>query len=197
MFDDVFQAVQFAVDDFQAAGGFLADLRGGAGQILLQQLHMDVQGTEGIADLVSEPGQEAGEQELFLLRRQLAHILSEGRCQNPFHAGDGIGKPAGNPAGRSELFWLDWLEFGFYFIHMRNWPVQDAKNQLSQVIELARSEGPQTITRHGRPVVVVTSAEDYKKLRSHKETPLQFFSRFKGFGLDLVRGKDLPRKIEA
>ena len=79
---------------------------------------------------------------------------------------------------------------------MKQWPVQDAKNQLSRVIELARSKGPQTITRHGQPVVVVVAANEFKKLSSPKESPLAFFSRFKGFGLDLARRKDLPRKIE-
>ena len=78
---------------------------------------------------------------------------------------------------------------------MKTWPVQDAKNQLSQVIELARTEGPQLITRHGQPVVVVVAADEFKKLRTPKETPLQFFSRFKGAGLELKRRKDLPRKI--
>jgi prevent-host-death family protein len=78
---------------------------------------------------------------------------------------------------------------------MKPWPVQDAKNQLSQVIELARSEGPQTITRHGRPVVVVVDAAEFNKLCSPNETPLEFFSRFKGAGLKLARRKDLPRVI--
>ena len=70
---------------------------------------------------------------------------------------------------------------------MKRWPVQDAKNQLSQVIELARTEGPQLITRHGQPVVVVVAADEFKKLRTPKETPLQFFSRFKG---DLLHRSD-------
>jgi len=78
---------------------------------------------------------------------------------------------------------------------MKTWPVQDAKNQLSQVIELARTEGPQLITRHGQPVVVVVAADEFKKLRTPKETPLEFFSRFKGAGLELKRRKDLPRKM--
>ena len=46
-------------------------------------------------------------------------------------------------------------------------------------------------------VVVVVAANEFKKLRSPKETPLAFFSRFKGHGLDLAWRKDLPRKIEA
>ena len=80
---------------------------------------------------------------------------------------------------------------------MKRWPVQNAKNQLSRVIELARNEGPQTITRHGQPVVVVVAAEEFKLLRAPKETPLEFFSRFKGIGPNLVRMKDLPRKLKA
>jgi antitoxin Phd len=79
---------------------------------------------------------------------------------------------------------------------MKQWPVQDAKNQLSRVIELARSHGPQTITRHGKPVVVVVAANEFKRLQTPKESPLEFFLRFKGAGLDLARRKDLPRKIE-
>jgi prevent-host-death family protein len=80
---------------------------------------------------------------------------------------------------------------------MKSWPVQDAKNQLSVVIELARTKGPQTITRHGKPVVVIMATEQFKKLSSPKESPLEFFSRFKGAGIQWKRQKDLPRKIEA
>jgi prevent-host-death family protein len=79
---------------------------------------------------------------------------------------------------------------------MKRWPVLEAKNQLSRVIDLARTEGPQTITRHGQPVVVVVAAAEFKKLSTPKETPLAFFSRFNGCGLHLARAKDLPRKIE-
>ena len=80
---------------------------------------------------------------------------------------------------------------------MKKWPVQDAKNQLSQVIELANSEGPQTITRHGRPMAVIIAFDEFQKMRPPlKETPLEFFSRLKGLKLDLKRRKELPRKIK-
>jgi prevent-host-death family protein len=78
---------------------------------------------------------------------------------------------------------------------MKKWPVQDAKNQLSKVIDLARSQGPQVITRHGQPVVVVLAASEFKKLQKPAETPLEFLSRFAGAGLASIRRKDLPRKI--
>lgn len=51
---------------------------------------------------------------------------------------------------------------------MAVWQVQDAKRQLSQVIERACTEGPQTITRHGTERAVVLSIEDYQSLVAHK-----------------------------
>jgi prevent-host-death family protein len=76
---------------------------------------------------------------------------------------------------------------------MQKWPVQDAKNQFSRVVELAATNGPQTITRHGKPVAVVVAVDEFRKMTRPKETPLEFFSRFKG--LRITRRKDLPRKI--
>ena len=46
----------------------------------------------------------------------------------------------------------------------RNWSVQDAKNRFSEVIKAARRE-PQTVTKHGKPAVVVVDAEEYKRLQ--------------------------------
>ena len=37
------------------------------------------------------------------------------------------------------------------------WQVQEAKNRFSEVIERALHEGPQTVTRHGKPVVRVVA----------------------------------------
>ncbi len=49
----------------------------------------------------------------------------------------------------------------------RNWQLQEAKNRLSEVVRLAQSEGPQTITVRGAEAVVVVSVEDYR--RDHPE----------------------------
>ena len=78
---------------------------------------------------------------------------------------------------------------------MQKWAVQDAKNQFSRVVELATTQGPQTVTRHGKDVVVVMAIDEFRKLNRPKETPLEFFSRLKGLNLTLKRRKDLPRKI--
>ena len=39
------------------------------------------------------------------------------------------------------------------------WQVQDAKSRLAELISRAGEIGPQTITRHGKPVAVVISPE--------------------------------------
>ncbi|HTH79938.1 MAG TPA: type II toxin-antitoxin system Phd/YefM family antitoxin [Ramlibacter sp.] len=39
------------------------------------------------------------------------------------------------------------------------WQVQEAKSRLAELMDLALSEGPQVITRHGRPVVKVVAVD--------------------------------------
>ncbi len=79
---------------------------------------------------------------------------------------------------------------------MKTWPLQDAKNQFSQVVELAKSKGPQTVTRHGEPVVVIVAADEFKKMARPKESVLDFFAPLKGSGIRLARSRDLPRKVK-
>ncbi|MFD1488718.1 type II toxin-antitoxin system Phd/YefM family antitoxin [Ancylobacter vacuolatus] len=46
------------------------------------------------------------------------------------------------------------------------WPLQDAKNQFSRVVQKARTEGPQIVTLRGERAAVVLSATDYDALRA-------------------------------
>jgi len=39
------------------------------------------------------------------------------------------------------------------------WQVQEAKNRFSELIDRALTEGPQVITRHGKPVARVVAAD--------------------------------------
>jgi antitoxin Phd len=39
------------------------------------------------------------------------------------------------------------------------WQVQEAKNRFSEVIDKALKDGPQVVTRHGRPVVQVVALD--------------------------------------
>jgi antitoxin Phd len=44
------------------------------------------------------------------------------------------------------------------------WSVQDAKNRFSAVVEAARQQ-PQTVTKHGKPAVVILDAAEYERLK--------------------------------
>ncbi|MBM3650569.1 MAG: type II toxin-antitoxin system Phd/YefM family antitoxin [Alphaproteobacteria bacterium] len=45
------------------------------------------------------------------------------------------------------------------------WSLQNAKNRFSSVIEAACHGKPQTVTKHGKPAVVVVAAKEYARLR--------------------------------
>jgi prevent-host-death family protein len=45
----------------------------------------------------------------------------------------------------------------------KSWQMQEAKNKLSEVIHRALVDLPQLITRRGKPVVYVVSAETWEK----------------------------------
>jgi antitoxin Phd len=62
------------------------------------------------------------------------------------------------------IFWLDFLASGRHALARRNWSVQDAKNRFSEVVEAARHR-PQTVTKHGKPAVVIVAAGEYERLR--------------------------------
>lgn len=53
-------------------------------------------------------------------------------------------------------------------VELATWQVQEAKTRFSELIERARTDGPQTITRHGAERAVVLSIEDYRALAAHK-----------------------------
>ena len=47
--------------------------------------------------------------------------------------------------------------------HMKNFSAKDAKNHFGQMIDTARLE-PVVIEKHGRPMVVVCSVEEFERL---------------------------------
>jgi antitoxin Phd len=77
---------------------------------------------------------------------------------------------------------------------MKTWPLQDAKNQFSQVVELARKKGPQTVTKHGEAVAVIVSFDEFKSMNRPKETVAEFFAPLRQSGIKVERLRDEPRK---
>jgi antitoxin Phd len=81
------------------------------------------------------------------------------------------------------------------------WQVQTAKAKFSEVFRLARTEGPQRITRQGKEGVVMISEEQYDRLTARSRQPksiVQFFreSPLVGVDLDLERDQDTGRDLE-
>ena len=53
------------------------------------------------------------------------------------------------------------------------WQLQTAKAKFSQLVQKAIEEGPQTVTRHGKAVAVVLSADEYHKLQARRPSVLE------------------------
>ena len=47
---------------------------------------------------------------------------------------------------------------------MADWALQDAKAKFSEVVDRAQTEGPQSVSRHGKPAAVIVSAEEWRSL---------------------------------
>jgi antitoxin Phd len=76
------------------------------------------------------------------------------------------------------------------------WNLAEAKNRLTEVVNLALTEGPQTITRRNDTVIVV-SAERYAELTGQKPDFKEFL--FQGVGLDeldLTRDQSPSRDVK-
>lgn len=76
------------------------------------------------------------------------------------------------------------------------WNLADAKNKLTEVVNLALSEGPQTITRRNDAVVVI-SAKKYAELTGQRQSFKDFLMSGPSFeGLDLERDESPMRDVE-
>jgi prevent-host-death family protein len=78
------------------------------------------------------------------------------------------------------------------------WSVANAKAHLSKVLEKARTEGPQVITRNGKETAVVVGIEEWERKTKRKGTLVDFLlnSPLRGSGIDLERVPCEPRDIE-
>jgi prevent-host-death family protein len=81
----------------------------------------------------------------------------------------------------------------------RPWSVLDSKNRFSEVVEAARRE-PQTVTKHGKPAVVVMAVDEYERLRKlqHLKAPsfAEMLLAIPQGDIEFERLKVTPRDIE-
>jgi prevent-host-death family protein len=78
------------------------------------------------------------------------------------------------------------------------WQLQEAKNKFSNLVDKARHDGPQVVTKHGKESVVIIAIEDYQKLNKPKSDLISFFKKspLSDINLDLTRDKSSSRDIE-
>ena len=80
----------------------------------------------------------------------------------------------------------------------RTWQLQEAKNKFSELVEKARHEGPQFVTKHGKKSVVVLSVEAYNQMVKPKSNLFQFIqaSPLSKVQIDIERDKSPVRDVE-
>jgi prevent-host-death family protein len=84
---------------------------------------------------------------------------------------------------------------------LQTWQLQTAKNRLSEVVEQARSKGPQVVTRHGREAAVVLGFDDYLALVGQRKPRRTFIAcllaapKVRG-GLAIKRSAETGRTVE-
>jgi antitoxin Phd len=81
------------------------------------------------------------------------------------------------------------------------WQLQTAKARLSEVIRLARTDGPQVVTKQGKEEVVIVAVEEFRKLKQRARQPqslAQFFaeSPLAQANIGLDREPDYGREVD-
>jgi antitoxin Phd len=81
------------------------------------------------------------------------------------------------------------------------WQLHEAKARFSELFRLARSEGPQRVTRHGGEAVVIVPAEQFDQLGERAGQPDSLVAFFQaapagGATLDVARKRDTTRDIK-
>lgn len=78
---------------------------------------------------------------------------------------------------------------------MNTWQLQTAKARFSELVNRCITEGPQTVTRHGQPAVVVVPAEEYDQMCSRSGSFRDFLLTAPRVVLDVSRARDMNREV--
>lgn len=78
------------------------------------------------------------------------------------------------------------------------WKLEDAKARFSEVVRLARSEGPQRVSVRGKDAVVVISVEELERLAppDNRAPLVAFMEGLHLDSLDIGREHDTGRDVE-
>ncbi len=56
---------------------------------------------------------------------------------------------------------------------MSVWPIQEAKARFSELLRASIREGPQVVTYHGKPAVVMVPVEEWERLQRQRQPTLK------------------------
>ena len=76
------------------------------------------------------------------------------------------------------------------------WQLQQAKAKFSELVQKAIEDGPQTVTRHGKPTVVVLSAEQFDLMKKRQIDLKDLLPLLAPDEIDLERKQDRPRQTD-
>lgn len=81
---------------------------------------------------------------------------------------------------------------------MKSWQLQEAKAHLSQVVQDAIHQGPQSISLRGEAVVIMISIDEYEKLSKPKPSLVEFMRRspLVGIDIEISRDRSKVRKVD-
>jgi prevent-host-death family protein len=76
------------------------------------------------------------------------------------------------------------------------WQLQDAKARFSELVQKAIDEGPQTVSRRGKPTVVVVSAEQFELMEKRQISLKDLLRSAPWHELEIERDQSQPRETE-
>lgn len=69
---------------------------------------------------------------------------------------------------------------------MTDWALADAKNRFSELVETSLRDGPQRVTRRGRPAVVIIAEDEFVRLREPRPSFVEHILTMPKTELDLA-----------
>jgi len=76
-----------------------------------------------------------------------------------------------------------------------NWQLQQAKARFSELLDRTLKEGPQSVTRHGKPVAVMISMEEYQRLYARGKSLKALLAAAPLEGVKIELSRDTGRTI--
>jgi antitoxin Phd len=73
------------------------------------------------------------------------------------------------------------------------WPVHTARAQFSELLDRTVKDGAQTVTFHGKPIAVVLTVEEYRRLRTRGRSLKALLASAPLEGIEIVLSRDTGR----